>query len=270
MALKELLVHVDSGARTTERRDLAFLLARRFGAQVSGWFAENEALGASLVGRRGRSDMDRAAEAARLAFEASARAAGLEAGWWRLEPGEPRHLIDHTTIRCRYTDLAIFGQHDDRESWVPEELVEEVVVGCGRPALVVPAFGRFPDVGKRVVVAWDGSREAARALHDGLPLMREAQSVTLLAFQRPSAGPPGPLPHLDVAAHLAAHGVTARYERVFVGELGPTDTLLNRCAEVGADLIVMGARPQRGLPLQDGGSLRELLRQMTAPVLLSH
>jgi nucleotide-binding universal stress UspA family protein len=269
MAFKDLLVHVDSGARAPERLDLAFAVARRLGGRVTGMFAELDTLGPSLVGRRTREDMDRAAEAGRRALEAAAGRAGTAAAWWRLEPGDARHVEDLATVCCRYVDLAIFGQHDPKLGLVPEDLVEQVVLGCGRPVLVVPAFGHWADAGDRVVIAWDGSREAARAVHDALPLLRGARAVTLMAFQLPATGAPPALPDLDVAAHLKAHGVAARYERVIVDDLGVSDLLLNRCSDEQADLIVMGARARAGLPPRRAETFHAILGSMTAPVLLS-
>jgi len=269
MAFKDLLVHLDSGARTPQRIDLAFAVARKFGGRVTGMFAEIDTLGSSLVGRRTPELMDRAAEEGRRALEAAAGRAGIAATWWRLEPGDARHVEDLATVCCRYVDLAVFGQHDPKTAILPEDFVEEVLLGCGRPVLVVPAFGHFPDAGNRVVIAWDGSREASRAVHDALPFLRGARTVTLMAFQRPATGAAPALPDLDIAAHLKAHGVAAKYERVLVDELGIADLLLNRCSDEQADLIVMGARARAGLPARRADSFHEILRSMTAPVLFS-
>jgi nucleotide-binding universal stress UspA family protein len=273
MTYKHLLVHADSPPRSAERLELAVALAKRFGARLTGLFAELDSLGPSVVARRAQEDMSRAAAEARARFEAATDGAGFATDWWQLESGEYAQVVGPTAICCRYADLSIFGQHDAEKSRVPEDLVEQVVFGSGRPVLVVPKVGRYPDAGKRVVVAWNGSPEAARALNDAIPLMRDAESVTVLAFQKPSAGTgPGSVPAVDIATHLRAHGIAVRYERVFVGgdEVGVADTVLNRSFDLQADLVVMGVHAQTGFPSpRAGGSARKLLQSMTAPVLLS-
>jgi nucleotide-binding universal stress UspA family protein len=124
-----------------------------------------------------------------------------------------------------------------------------VVLGKGieRVAeVVVPSAGQYRDVGRRVLVAWNSSREAARALNDAIPLMRNAETVVVVAFQRAAGAKAVPLPHLDVVAHLARHGINAQYERrdesefAKEEEIGVVDALLNRGFELQADLTVIG------------------------------
>jgi len=274
MTLKHLLVHVDSAARAEERLDLAVAMARRAGARLTGLFAELEALGPSLVGRRSREDVSRAAAQARATFEARARAGGLATDWWQVEQGDRAEVVGAAAICCRYVDLAVLGQHDAANSRSPEDLVEEVLFGCGRPVLVVPSVGHYPVVGKRVAVAWNGSQESARAVNDALPLLQDAESITVLAFQKPSTGAgPGPIPPVDIVAHLAAHGLAARYERILVGvgEVDFADTVLNRSFDLQADLVVMGAHAEHRFgSTRAGENTRRILGSMTAPVLLSH
>jgi nucleotide-binding universal stress UspA family protein len=174
---------------------------------------------------------------------------------------------------CRYADLAIVGQ-DEGDGLVPPDLVPEVVVGSGRPVLAVPSSGHYPDTGKRVVIAWNGSKEAARALNDALPLMRGAESVLVLALQEPS-GAPTRMPPLDVVAHLRAHGLEASYERITRQDVpsadasGVLDALLNRAFESQADLMVMGFGPHGRSLLGRARSSQAVLRSMLSPVLLS-
>lgn len=270
MSLKHLLVHVDSGPRSAERVALAAALARRFGARITGLFAESGRLGASLVARRSPQNLAKAAADAHVAFDAGA--AGLDAEWWEVPTGEYDEVVGWTVVACRYADLCVFGQHDpDEEERVPGDLIERTIFESGRPVLVVPSVGTYADVGRRVVVAWTGSRESARALADALPLLEKADEVRVLSFQAPSEGRPGaPRPRMNVLAHLAAHGVKAKYETVIVDDLGVLDPLLNRASDAGADLTVIGAYPPGGFsPLGRSRTTRDILRTMTTPVLLS-
>jgi nucleotide-binding universal stress UspA family protein len=102
--------------------------------------------------------------------------------------------------------------------------------------------------------------------------MRGAEAVTVLSIQRPSTGTTGgPAPHLDIAGHLRLHGIDARYERKLLDDLGVVDYVLNRAADLGADLTVIGGCAPRGFPhLLRSGMTRDLLRSMTTPLLLSH
>jgi nucleotide-binding universal stress UspA family protein len=272
MGLRHLLVHVDAEDRSAERVDLAVALARRFGARLTGLFSEVSTLGTSIVGRRSPEHLRAALAAARSTFESRTRGPDLDSEWWQLEPAEYAEVVGLTATCCRYVDLAIFGQHDpERGRRVPEELVEHVLAESGRPVLVVPAAGHYADLGKRVLVAWNASRAAARALHDALPLMRGAEAVTVLALQQPSDRvSSAPMPPLDIVRHLAAHGIAAQYERVVKDDFNLVDTLLNRSFELHADLLVMGHAQQARPFGARSASSHDILRSMITPVLMSH
>jgi nucleotide-binding universal stress UspA family protein len=271
MDLKDLLVHLDSGPRAAERLGLAVALARRHGARLTGLFAERTALGVSLVGRRDPENVARAAAEVRARFEAACAAAGVGARFWALEGAEDTEVVDAAGVCCRRVDLSVLGQQRGDDAPAPEGLVERVIAGGGRPVLVVPSIGSYPDAGRRVLVAWTGSREAARALHDALPLLERAERVTVLSLQRPGDGGGGGLPPLDVTDHLRTHGVAAAYDHWIVGDLSAVDAILNRASDEGADLAVLGAHGLLGHGLLAGerGTTRAILETMTTPVLLS-
>lgn len=274
MSYRHLVVHLDGGPRSDERLSLALRVAGRLGARLTGLFAEG---GEAGVGR-GRAPEPRdwrgAMERARAAFEVRTREAHVESGWWRVAAGEPE--VGGVAARyCRYADLAVVGQHDPDAPRVPRDFAEIVVVESGRPVLVVPYIGHYPDVGRRVLVAWDGSREAARALNDALPLVAGAERVQVAELHGPKGAPPDDPDRPSVIRHLAAHGITAEREPVLV-EARPKeatevlDAVLNVAADLGADLVVMGARGRPGVPFsRASGRTRASLASMTAPVLFS-
>lgn len=271
MTFKDLLVHVDSTDFFERRLRLAIELAARFGARLTGVLAESVSIGTSIVGRRDPDLVAQAAARARELFEGRVREAGIASGWWSIEPRDNAELADWTVQCCRYVDLAIFGGPTHDGERVPEGLVEEVVLESGRPVLAVPPRVPFGRVGEHVLVAWTGNRASARALNDALPFLERAKEVTVVSLQLPAAKSwGGEAPVLDVTAHLRAHGITARYERFILGELGPVDHVLNRTTDLGADLVVMGAHG-RGLPLaKHEDTAAEILKSLTAPVILSH
>ncbi len=268
MGLKHLLVHVDATPRAAERIDLTATLARRSGARVTGLVAEGSAIGPGIAERRDPERIAADEAAARRTFEE--RTAGLATDWWSVGGGDWAHVVGWTVVCCRYADLAVFGQQPEEGARLPADAIEQALDDSGRPILVVPYAGRFPDTGSRVLVAWTGSRESARALNDAMPFLLQAREVTVLSLQLPGPGAAGAVPPVDVVAHLAAHGVKADYERVILDELGVVDHVLNRAADWNVDLTVMGAHPQRSFPyLPRGGTTHDILRTMTTPVLLS-
>jgi nucleotide-binding universal stress UspA family protein len=272
MPLKHMLLHMDGSERAIERLELSLTLARESGAEVTGWFAESASLGTSIVGRRSPANIEKSIAEARALFEARAAAAGVPHEWWQFV-GEYAEVVRWTVVCCRYVDLAVFGQRLEHDMRTPEDLIEQAVEHGGRPVLVVPAAGHYPAVGRRVLIAWTGSREAARAINDALPLLRSAKEVSIISLQQPSVGSEGgAVPPVDIVRHLRTHGITAQYDRVIVDEddVGVVDSVLNRAAEWSADLTVIGAYGHHGFPfLQRSKTTRDLLRSMTTPVLLS-
>ena len=111
----------------------------------------------------------------------------------------------------------------------------------GRPALVVPYIGAAPEPLRRILVAWNGSREAARAVHDALPFLLAAERTTVLIVDPQAQGREvGEQPGADLAAHLARHGVRVEVKTVPGGGLAAGDAILAQAADDGADLLVMG------------------------------
>jgi hypothetical protein len=173
---------------------------------------------------------------------------------------------------CRYVDLAVFGQFDAEQARVPADLVEQVLLDCGRPLLVVPFNARQREVGRRVVIGWNASAQAARAVGDAMPFLREAEFVGLMTFQGPAGGGGPPMPPADIAAHLALHGVRATVQQAVRERdgIGATEALQNYAFECQADLTVVGARSS-AFPLRHAGAeARELLRAMATPLLAAH
>jgi nucleotide-binding universal stress UspA family protein len=281
MSYKDLLVVLDSETAARERLDLAAVLAERFAAHLVGLYPLPMPQVPRHLGYYDPTLLDpffadlrekaRAAAAkAREMFDHAAALRGLSAEWREIPEGPDADPALH----ARYTDLAILGQLDpDR---VETELIrprpEQVALASGRPVLIVPYAGHFDNVGHRVVVAWSATREAARAVGDAIPLLMSAELVTVLTID-PREGPDGhgELPGADIALYLARHGVKAQIERTVSAGLPIGEVLLSRLADLGADLLVMGAYGHsRAREVLLGGATRSVLRSMTVPVLMSH
>jgi len=179
---------------------------------------------------------------------------------------------DELAALAKSFDLVVLGQASPDYPVASGFGPDDIVIACARPLLVVPYAGAFPMVGKRALIAWDGTREAVRAVHDALPLLDGAEAVTVVTIAAQEAGFERWRAHFErLVRHLAHHGLPAKLEETVRGDLSISDLLLSRASDFGADLIVAGAyhhSPTREAWL--GGVSRDLLRHMTVPVLMSH
>ena len=179
--------------------------------------------------------------------------------------------------RSLYNDLLVLGQHDpdDALAWgVGADFVPSVIAASGKPALVVPAVGDYPELGRRVLVAWKPTREAARALSAALPMLQSAQTVDVALWSEPSDGLDGSAPAArDVWLEdwLQAHGVQAQMLHQGADGRGVGDLLLSLAADRSSDLLVMGCYGHsRAREWLLGGVTQRVLRSMTLPVLMAH
>ncbi|HIJ62566.1 MAG TPA: universal stress protein [Rhodospirillaceae bacterium] len=269
--MKDILVHLDSDERCVSRLDIAADLAVRFGARLLGLFAQAESDGPSLVARRMSAHLGAAADQAHHLFETRTAGRGLRTRWMQLSHGEAGHVVAETAFCARYADLTVLGQWHER-AHVPAEFAEQVILQSGRPTLVIPQIGWTNGIGRRVAIAWNASRESSRAVHDGLPMLKEAEEVFLLAVREPVTQhtPHDSLPKVEIADHLASHGIAVTAERLATDEIGVMDALLSRAFDLGADLLVMGAHSGIGLSFLRGSGTRFILRHMTLPVMMSN
>ncbi len=177
--------------------------------------------------------------------------------------------------RAPMADLVIVGQADPSapDAGRATAIVEEVVLYSPRPTLVIPYAGKFEGGGRTVLAAWNGSREAARALSDALPMMRRAERVHLVNWYEgiDEASEERRLDLDEARLWLARHGIAAVSHSERMVDLGIADAMLSRVADLGADLIVMGAYGHaRWRERVFGGATRGLMASMTVPVLMSH
>lgn len=196
------------------------------------------------------------------------RPQAIESDWHVFGAGEAAGLL----ALMRSFDLCVVGQTSPDYRVESGARVDRLVTDCGRPFLVAPYAGAFAAIGERVLVAWDGTREATRALHDALPLIAQAAAVTVLTVRDREATFARDQPGLDrIAHHLQRHGLPVKVEETLRGDLAISDVVLSRAADLSADLIVAGAYHHS--PLREamlGGVSRELLQHLTVPLLMSH
>lgn len=173
------------------------------------------------------------------------------------------------------SDLAIVSQADPqaRGHAATQAIVEQALLYSARPTLVLPYAGTFEPLGQRVLVAWDDSREATRAVTDALPLLRRARGVEVVWWNEGGMADDTPLVQRRLESlkqWLAWQGVAAEVA-VETTTIPIGEAMLSRAADRGSDLVVMGAYGHaRWAESMLGGATRSLLHTMTVPVLMSH
>jgi len=280
MDWKTILVQLSNPRRTDVLASVAGRLAERsnahlIGLNVANALAHMPAMPA-LVGPEDFAAFeaidDETAARLKAAFDQVTQNRAFVAEWRnvRIVGMEPvAAVIEHG----RAADLIVASQSDpDWEMSGLFDAPERLALESGRPVLIVPYAGRFGEIGKRVMVAWSGKREGARAVFDALPLLKSADKVTLLCVVgRDSDGESGQLPGAEIAASLARHGVKVTVRKTMADEIGVADEILARLADEGSDLLVMGAYGHSRLrEMVFGGVTRHILRHMTVPTLMSH
>ena len=270
----ELLVHVRRSEGPTPAADAALSLAQSLDAWVTGLhvvpiaaaaFASPEAVAMYVH----ESDVAyRDALASEPAWRARLEASGVE-GEWCVSQGDTVEALCHAS---RWCDLVVMERPqlnpDAPTGW---GLVSRTVFGACAPILVVPEAAACHRIGRRIVVAWNRSREAALAIRGALPLLRLAEQVTVLEGD-PGENPFGLrwLPPLDLRAWLARRGVHASFEP-FEARRDIGAAVLGAAHAAEADLVVMGAwGHSRITELVLGGTTRHLFERSDLPLLVAH
>ena len=275
MPLKDILIHVDDGRNCDVRLGVASQLARRHDAHLVGLFVRTRPyvppylrveFGAEVMAMQD----SHLAEAERAAEARFRQSVGDRPSEWRGDDGD---AVERLSLHARYADLTIVGQRAPAGEDVDEGLaVDQLVVDAAGPVLVVPFAGRFDSVGERVLVCWNGSREATRAIAGAMPLLERASRVEVLVVN-PGAGPDthGDVPGADIGLHLARHGVPVEVQTMRADDVDIGNLILSRAADANADLIVMGAYGRSRLrEMVLGGATRHILQHMTVPTLMAH
>lgn len=272
---KTLLVPVDARKRSQRSIQVACQLAARFDAHVIGLFVqptyyippELGAYGPTVPVALIEEKMGEAAQAARAIFDSAASASTGCSLEWRTGKGDAATVV---ATHARYADLVVLNQTDPDEG--RSHFTDTMMLSVGRPVLLVPYVGQLDCIGDRILVCWNASHEAARAVTDALPLLQRASKVTVMSIDaQASETGHGEQPGADIALFLARHGVQAEVMHTVSGGINEGDIILSSAADEGTDLIVMGAYGHTRLrEMILGGATRTVLQSMTVPVLMSH
>jgi nucleotide-binding universal stress UspA family protein len=274
MPISDVLVYVDDAPSWPGRIEAAVALARHHDAHLIGlgvkapippvFTADGGAYGliSELEAMRER-ELKKAEEQFDRAMRESGYSASSE---WRAGAGDPVMTI---ALHARYADVTIVSQGDPEADDIYNiSLPGDLTMSSGRPTLVIPYVGARQPIGRNILIAWNGSREAARAVSDAMAFLQDADSVHVLTVSErgihETAGP-------DLARFLTRHGIRAETENRPRGEANAADTILNVAMERGSDLLVTGCYGHSRLrEAMFGGVSRSLFRSMTVPILMGH
>ena len=213
----------------------------------------------------------RTAEACKAAFESATEGEDFVAEWRQSESGGSP-VAETATEVARTADLVICGQPEPERDDFATIIMEQLILESGRPVLIIPSVGEIKSIGEIPVVAWNGSKQAARAAFDAVPLLKDAKLTTLLEVA--TSGGDNQLAEMiagDMCTALDRHGVTCEISRTIAPDISVGDELLSRLADKSADLLVMGGYGHsRMREFVLGGATRHILRHMTVPVLMAH
>jgi nucleotide-binding universal stress UspA family protein len=213
---------------------------------------------------------DEERKAAEAAFTSAARKAAIDFDW-RAEKSPDNLVSPHAGAMARSADLILCPQVRG-ESSIGRHQVEEVVFASGRPVLASPVGWVVKTLGKRVLVAWDGGREAARAVFDALPILVGTESVRIVSVQGFLEEPVRQFtPGDDIAATLSRHGVHAEVSCFKSMRATVRDELKAQALDFGADLLIMGCYGHSRFRERIlGGVSRSMLKDIPFPLLLAN
>jgi nucleotide-binding universal stress UspA family protein len=275
--IKDMVVNLSVGEGGSYAGDYAVSVAEALDAHLTGIaFLYDAVVPVAATGyippeviETQQADSEAAAKAALDGFAARASRAGIAAEPMKLAAsfagaGEQFGMI------ARRFDLAVVGQAEPNKDSVEELIAESALFESGRPVIVVPYIQKAPLKLDRVMVCWDGSRAATRAIADAMPLLERAGQVELVII----ADEPGKQDEIagaDMGEHLARHGLNVDVKRMSRGDIDVADALLSHAADANIDFMVMGGYGHSRLrEFVLGGVTRSILRSMTVPVLMSH
>ncbi len=280
MTFKNILLHMDASDRCEERLKVAGALALAYDAHLTGlyvtpepfypMYAESAYFPEDLLDNFEKEEKENC-EASEKNFRDYADGQGIK-NEWHTEQGPLSSIVSK---HARYADLTVLGKGsvDDPKHYPDPFLAEDVVMQSGRPVLIIPNAGHFEGFGKRIMVCWNGSREAVRAVNDAMPFLKAADKVTILVVnpENPASGDHGDIPSADIALYLARHGIKAEAASTKTDQGDVGEIILSRAFDADADMIVAGAYGHsRTREWILGGVTKTLIHESAVPVFASH
>jgi nucleotide-binding universal stress UspA family protein len=276
--IKDIIVNLEHQIARDPARDFAVTIAEAFDAHIVGvaFAYAPEFPGyvmldmppdivAQLI-----AESEKAAVAAIERFDAAARRSLVSAEYRLLKTMGTAAPLILSTLARRF-DLSVFMQSEPN-GVDNDDMIEASLFESGRPLIVVPYIQKDGLKLDHVVCCWDGSRAAARAINDALPLLVKAATVDLLiVLNEKTNSAPNVIRGAEIAKHLARHDVKVQITTVPAADIDVTSAILSYVADISGTLIVMGGYGHAKLrELILGGVTRDMLNSMTVPVFMSH
>jgi nucleotide-binding universal stress UspA family protein len=275
--IKDIVLALEVGTARDAARDYAISVATAFGAHIAAiGFAYEPVLPPVDTGSAVpfemidamREENRQAATAAIAQFEEAARLAAVSSESRLIEASMSGATRVFGSI-ARSFDLSVVGQADPN-SLRDDLMIEGALFDSGRPILVVPYIQRTGLKLDRIMVCWDGSRNAARAVNDAMPFLLRAKAVDVVTIST-GKDRSGEIKGADIAQHLARHGLNIELRAINAGDVDVPNVILSDAADRNADFIVMGGYGHSRLrEFVLGGATRGILASMTIPTLMSH
>jgi len=275
--IKDILVNLSVANKRDRARDYAVSLAEKLNAHLTGiafsyepvmpMMGSLEAIPAQYIDEQ-RAENERVAKQAKENFRKAVGEVGLRADC---------HCPNATIVGAaglfarisRHFDLAVVQQSEPATS-ENDYVIEATLFEGGRPVIVVPYIHDAAPSFKRVLVCWDGSKPAARATADAIPLLRGAGKIDVVTIAE-AGKVTEEFPGAEIGQHLARHGLKVEIKRIDVSDIDPANTILSYAADVSADFLVMGAYGHTRIrEFVLGGVSNTILSSMTVPTLMSH
>lgn len=267
MKYKDILVYIDNSPSCAIRLELAIILAKEHDARLTGIYVVTHSAYASQ-GVKVKQDE---AEAHDL-FTLKTTAAGIRTDWLAADWGTVGVSLDEVLNYYAHTkDIIIISQTDPGmpRGDVPHDLAQRIIVGAGRPVLVVPYTGTFNSVGKRPIVAWKAGRVSARAVNDAMPFLLNAEEVFVLSIKDPAERDNGSAG--DIGSNLESHAIRVQDVNIVMRNIPVANLLMDYAWEHSCDLIVMGVFAKYSRGKYDLGPVAKgFFDHMTLPVLMSY
>jgi len=274
--INDIIVNLSVGAKANSASDYAISLAAALNAHLTGIiFLYGPTIPVSRAGYvpPELEVLERHNEAAVKAAQESFTAASTRAGVKAESLTVSASLVsagDQFGQIARRFDLAVVGQVEPETKMVEENIIEAALFDSGGPVIIVPYIQQAPLRLDHIMVCWDGSRVAARAIRDAMPFLRRAGRIEVVIVTN-ERSKQDQIERADIGAHLAHHGLNVAIKRMPPGDLDVAAVLLSHAADEDVDFIVMGGYGHSRLrEFVLGGVTRSMLRTMTAPVLMSH
>ncbi len=279
MSIKDIMVICDAGEANDYRVKTALLYAKIYQAHLTGLhlvpypiipvYGGNFPEAIPYISSEQLEQSKNTENKLRDKFKKNAAEQEIPCDWKVIDGVDVRYIIDN----ARYTDVVIAPQGYSRYGEDNTQKIDDYLsIHLARPLIITPDLKKVFNLPKRVVIAWNESHEAARAVHDALPFLKYAEQIQVVSVAANDADEKKYMIYDDdLRKHLSHHGINVEVKSLDPATKGTGKTILESALEYDADLIVMGAYGHTRLKeIILGGATRYLLRHTTIPLFLSH